>query len=97
MDDLIAIGRYIAQDNRVAARRWVARLKERANEAAKMPHSGRQVAELVRNDVREVVEGNYRIVYRTDAKVFEVLTVFEGHRSIRLDASEIPGPTPKPI
>jgi hypothetical protein len=30
--------------------------------------------------IREVLEGNYRIVYRVRADVVEILTVFERHR-----------------
>jgi len=37
------------------------------------------VPELRREDVREVIEGNYRIVYRVTKASVEVLTVFEGH------------------
>ena len=32
--DLLAIGRYIARDNPAAARQWVERLRERAQQAA---------------------------------------------------------------
>jgi toxin ParE1/3/4 len=35
--------------------------------------------ELRREDVREVIEGSYRIVYRVTKVGVEVLTVFEGH------------------
>jgi hypothetical protein len=37
------------------------------------------VPELQREDVREVIEGNYRIVYMITKDSMEVLTVFEGH------------------
>lgn len=83
--DLLAIGRFIASDSRSAARRWVARLKERARQAAKAPAGGRLVPELERNDIREVTEGNYRIVYRVTPRAIYVLTVFEGHRTLRLE------------
>ena len=84
-DDLLAIGRYIAKDDRVAARRWVARLKARATDAAKSPSAGRQVPELRQEDLREVIEGSYRIVYRVMPRRIEVLAVFEGHRTLKLD------------
>jgi hypothetical protein len=37
------------------------------------------VPELRREDVREVIEGNYRMVHRVTKVSVEVLTVFEGH------------------
>jgi toxin ParE1/3/4 len=78
--DLQAIGDFIASDSPGAARRWVARLQERARHAAPAPFSGRRVPELEREDVREVILGGYRIVYRVFPDFIHILTVFEGHR-----------------
>lgn len=86
--DLLAIGRYIAQDNPVAARRWVERLQARARQAATMPMAGRVVPELRRDDVREVFVRTYRIVYRVREDTIDVLTVFEGHRLF--DTTDLP-------
>lgn len=84
--DLREIGDYIAVDNPAAARRHVERLRTRARQAAEHPQSGRRVPELNRDDLRELIEGNYRIVYRVNEQKVEVLTVFEGHRLLRLRA-----------
>jgi addiction module RelE/StbE family toxin len=78
--DLLAIGRYIARDNPRAAREWVERLRKRARDAAKMPLTGRRVPEKDREEIREVLLRNYRIVYRVHEHALQVLTVFEGHR-----------------
>ncbi len=78
--DLKAIGRFIARDNPHAARKFVARLLARARKATGFPLAGRMVPELQRKDVREVILGNYRIVYRVNPDSLDVLTVFEGHR-----------------
>ena len=45
-----------------------------------MPHAGRVVPEFDRDDIREVIVGNYRIVYRVRATEVLVLTVFESHK-----------------
>lgn len=78
--DLISIGDYIAADNPAAARSWVERLRQRAVKASKMPRAGRVVPEIGRDDVREVFQRSYRIVYRVVDDGIVVLTVFEGHR-----------------
>ena len=83
--DLLAIGRYIARDDPVAARRWVDRLRARARAAARRPLAGRVVPEFERTDLREVLLGNYRVVYRVRPKEVHVLTVFEGHRLLHAD------------
>jgi hypothetical protein len=41
---------------------------------------GRTVPELPGIDLREIIEGRYRIVYRVQGKRVEIVTVFEGHR-----------------
>ncbi len=80
-EDLRGIGRYISKDDRVAARRWLERLRQRAREAAELPSSGRVVPEHRRTDLREVLAGNYRIVYLVGVDTIRVLTVFEAHRT----------------
>ena len=75
--DLVAIGRYVARDDARAARRWLEKLRSKAREAA----AARRMPEVERNDVREMMVGSYRIVYRVERTGISVLTVFEGHRS----------------
>jgi plasmid stabilization system protein ParE len=49
------------------------------------PLSGRVVPELGDTSIREVIHGNYRIVYRLRHDVVEIATVFHGARLFRLD------------
>lgn len=44
--------------------------------------------ELGRNDVREVFLRTYRIIYRVAGDDIRILTVFEGHQRLKLDALE---------
>lgn len=90
-DDLVEIGDYIAADAPRAAERWVAELFEAAEAASKAPLAGRRVRELGRDDLREVLVGNYRVVYRVLPDRIQVLTVFEGHRRLPSDVTEDEG------
>jgi plasmid stabilization system protein ParE len=78
---------YIARDNPGAARRWAEGVFERVGQIADFPTSGRIVPELGREDVRELIHGNYRIIYRTEEKAVLVLTVRHGKRLF--DPSEV--------
>lgn len=78
--DLLSIRQYISRDNPVAAEQWVDRLRSRSRTVLHAPLSGRMVPEIFREDIREVIEGNYRIVYQVFEDRMVVLTVFEGHR-----------------
>jgi toxin ParE1/3/4 len=78
--DLRRIASRIAIDNPKAALRWVRKLEERARLAGRSPGLGRKVPEIDREDVREAIVGNYRIVYIVQTKTVDILTIFEGHR-----------------
>ncbi|MCP4043090.1 MAG: type II toxin-antitoxin system RelE/ParE family toxin [Gammaproteobacteria bacterium] len=71
---------YISRDNPQAAEQHTERLIARTEVLAEHPKLGRSVPEVPGGDLRELVEGNYRIVYRIRDGIVEVLTVFEGHR-----------------
>jgi toxin ParE1/3/4 len=78
-EDLKQIARYIARDNPKAARRWIERLRQRALSAASQPRGGRVVPEYGQEEVREVFERTYRIIYEITSNSIYVLTVLEGH------------------
>lgn len=87
-NDLLEIGRFIAKNNRTAARQWTAKLKKKAYEASRNPKAGRQVPEFEREDIREVLLKSYRIVYQVQTKHIEILTVFEGHRLLPIESPD---------
>lgn len=60
---------------------------EDVKRAADFPFSGRRVPELTdRNgDFREMIRGNYRIVYLVEDTQITIRTIFEGHRQLSLD------------
>jgi addiction module RelE/StbE family toxin len=82
--DLDEIADFIARDDPDAAESWIERLIDRAERLAFAPRAGRVVPEVRDKTIREVTVGNYRLVYRLEATRVLVLTVFEGHRRLRL-------------
>lgn len=48
---------------------------QRAGQIAAFPNSGRRVADYARAEVRELIEGQYRIVYRVGVDHIEIVTV----------------------
>lgn len=81
--DLEAIEAYVAWDDPLAAIALVDRLIERVDALRDQPRMGRVVPEAANPDIRELIAGNYRLVYRIHGKTIEVLQVFEGHRLCR--------------
>ena len=87
---LDAINAFIAQDNPAAARRIVLDLLRRSQQIATFPASGRCVADYAREDVRELIEGKYRIVYRiVGSNRIDVLAVMHVAQLLPTDVHEI--------
>ena len=63
IEHLSGIHGYVAQNSPAYARRIVDRLTRRSQQIAQFPYSGRAVLELDLPQVREVIEGPYRIIY----------------------------------
>lgn len=78
---------YIAKDSPAAARRWVDELFAAVATLTRLPERGRRVPELPRADVRELLFGNYRVIYRLEARRVAVLTV--RHLRRRFDPDEV--------
>lgn len=69
------IAEYIASDNQKAANDWVENLFGLIEQLKSFPRSGRIVPELNEETIREILFGNYRIVYRIELKQISILTV----------------------
>lgn len=75
---LLAIYEYIAQDSTIYAQRMVDRLTRRSEQIAAFPMSGRMVPEYEAENIREMIEKPYRIIYRIRAEQIDVLAVVHG-------------------
>ncbi len=73
---------YLAQTSPEYALRIIDRLTKRSIQISQFPFSGRMVPEYELNEVREVIEGPYRIIYLVDpeAQRVEVLAVIHSSR-----------------
>jgi len=69
---------HISQDSDFFARRTIERILDREAQIGTFPQSGRKVPEYNNDDIREVLEGAYRIIYKIKSDVVDVLTVIHG-------------------
>lgn len=79
-DDLEGITDYIAADSPTYASLFAMDVLAAVERLAAFPSSGRIVPELNDPAIREILFGNYRIVYRTKGDLVELLTVYHGAR-----------------
>lgn len=73
--DLKAIHTFIARDSLLYATRQIARLIEHVEAIAPMPTRGHPVHEYPERPLREVHEGNYRIIYEFTTDELRVITI----------------------
>ncbi len=71
---------YIARDAPRIAELFVRRLIKSTERLRRSPLSGSVVIELQHPDVREILHGNYRIIYRTRKNMVEIITVYHAAR-----------------
>lgn len=71
----LEITQYIANDKPLAARKWIDQILNTVLQLKKFPMKGRIVPEVKRAYIREIILGNYRIIYRTDKKQITILTI----------------------
>ena len=82
---LVEIEEYIARDDPATAVVYVEKLIRRTDILCEQPGAGRTVPEVPGRELRELIEGNYRIVYRRNGDVVEILTIFESHKLLKRD------------
>ena len=75
LDQVIKVAEYIALDNSMAAQKWIDEVFDKAKQLESFPFSGRLLPELPNSIYRELVHGNYGIIYKIKAASIEILTV----------------------
>jgi addiction module RelE/StbE family toxin len=82
--DLKEIFDYIALDSQRYATITVNKIYQRAQPVSETPLIGRMVPEFLIKSIREVREGNYRIIYRIKGKTqVDIVRVFHVARLLR--------------
>lgn len=76
------IAGYIARKNGTAARAWIDSVFAKVKRLERFPKSGRTVPEIRRASVRELIHGDYRVIYRIKRAEIAVLTVRHGRQDL---------------
>ena len=80
VEHLVNIYEHIALNSPTYAQRMVDKITRRSEQIADQPLSGRKVPEYQTEDIRELIEKPYRIIYRIKANQIDVLAVIHGAR-----------------
>lgn len=83
VDDLKDIYDYISKDSIKYAKIQVIRIKIRTKILKTLPFSGKMVAEYNDERFRELIEGNYRIIYKiVGDSIVDILTIHHSARDL---------------
>ena len=80
--DLNAIRAYIARDSPENAKRFIARMRAAIARLKTLPESGGVVEDWERPGFRQLIVGNYRVIYRVAGDEVEIRTVFHAARML---------------
>lgn len=83
LKDLKAINDYISLDSIFYATRFISKLITRVEQLLEFPESGRVVPEKKDAEIRELIEGNYRIFYRLKKEKITIIRIHNSARKIK--------------
>lgn len=88
VNDLISIANFIAKDSKRYAKVTILKIRNSAKQLNSFPLSGRVVPEINIIEIREIIVGNYRLIYFiVDSNRIDILAVH--HSAKRLDSEEL--------
>ncbi len=85
IDRASEIAEYIAQDKPSAAEKWINTVFLKVEQLKSSPEIGRVVPEIRNDQFRELIYGNYRIIYRIEKKQISILTIRHGKQILPID------------
>jgi addiction module RelE/StbE family toxin len=85
IDRVSEIAEYISLDNPTAACKWIENIFDKVELLESSPEVGRTVPELGREEIRELIFGNYRIIYRIEKLNISILTVRHGNQILPIN------------
>lgn len=79
----MAIAEYISKDSKRYAKLQIIRLENRTRILKTHIRSGKVVTEINRENIREISEGNYRIIYKiVEDNQIDILTIHHSSRDL---------------
>ncbi len=85
VDKASEIAEYIALDKPSAAGRWIEEIFSKVDRLQSSPQVGRIVPEISDKQFRELIYGNYRIIYRIEVNQISILTIRHGRQILPID------------
>jgi len=83
LNDLDEIYSYISKDSVLYARRQIDRIEKHVSILEKHIRAGKMVIEISRPEIREIVVGSYRVIYKiVSENLIHILMIHHGARDL---------------
>ncbi|MHB2155759.1 type II toxin-antitoxin system RelE/ParE family toxin [Calditrichota bacterium GD2] len=84
MAQLMDLAEYIALNKPEAAHRWLENVFHEVEKIKLFPKSGRKVPEINQDKIREIIFGNYRVIYKIENDVIIIASVRHGEQLLEM-------------
>jgi plasmid stabilization system protein ParE len=85
IDRTSEIAEYIAQDKPSAAEKWINTIFSKVEQLKYSAQIGRVVPEIRNDRFRELIYGNYRIIYLIEKEQISILTIQHGKQILPIE------------
>ena len=83
VSDLKSIAEFIGKDSKFYAKRQILKIRNSTTLLKTFPLSGKIITEIKKSDLREIIQGNYRIIYKIVSKErIDIITIHHAARSL---------------
>jgi addiction module RelE/StbE family toxin len=89
LDDINSIAKFIAKDSMFYAKLVIRNIFKSTEKITQFPEIGRIVPELQNENIREVISGSYRIIYRIQNKLLQIITVYHSSRLFSINLKDL--------
>lgn len=85
IERITEIANYIAADKPKAAENWTLSLFDAVEVLVDFPELGRVIPEIRDSGFREIMKGNYRIIYKFEGETVSILTIRHGRQILPIE------------
>ena len=83
VSDLQSIAEYISKDSKFYAKREVLKIRNATSILKTFPLSGKIITEITKSNFREIIQSNYRIIYKiVSTQRIDIITIHHASRSL---------------
>ena len=83
VSDLKSIAEYISKDSKFYAKRKVLKIRNATSILKTFPLSGKIITEITKSNFREIIQSNYRIIYKiVSTQRIDIITIHHASRSL---------------